>query len=124
MNMNTLWLPKRLRRHFRTELRAARTATAAGNWPVAFAHLERAHVLAQRWAWPHTQVHMLMLGHGLRTRNARETLGQLPRIVFGFLGSLVGKTPTGNTGGANVPAEQPMTIPPDLQALLKAADGW
>lgn len=66
----------------------------------------------------HTQVHLLMLWHGLRTRNGREILGQLPRIVFGFLGSLVGRVPTGNTGGANVKAEQLMPIPTDLQALL------
>lgn len=64
------------------------------------------------------QVYLLMLRHGLRTRNLREILGQLPRIVFGFLGSLVGRVPTGNTGGANVKAEQPMPIPADLQRLL------
>ncbi|GAB3242793.1 hypothetical protein GCM10027346_39160 [Hymenobacter seoulensis] len=59
-----------------------------------------------------------MLLHGLRTRNLREIIGQLPRIVFGFLGSLVGQVPTGNTGGANVKAEQPMPVPADLQHLL------
>jgi hypothetical protein len=63
-----------------------------------------------------------MLGHGLRTRNLREIMGQLPRIVLGFLGSFVGRVPVGNTGGANVPAEQPMPIPPDLQALLTTAN--
>ena len=116
--MNTLLLPPRLRPYYAAELRAARAAAARRDWTGAFAHLERAHVLGQRWAWPHTQVHLLMLGHGWRTRNAREILGQVPRVVFGFLGSLVGRVPTGNTGGANVPAEQPMAIPADLQALL------
>ena len=59
-----------------------------------------------------------MLRHGLRYGETREIVGQLPRIVFGFLGSLIGRVPIGNTGGANVPAEQPMPIPADLQALL------
>ena len=62
-----------------------------------------------------------LLRHGLRTRNLREIAGQLPRIVFGFLGSLIGRVPTGNTGGANVPAEQPMPIPAELQAILNSA---
>ncbi|RTQ45103.1 DUF3703 domain-containing protein [Hymenobacter gummosus] len=119
--MNTLLLPARLRLPYRAELRAARAATARRDWRVAFAHLERAHVLGQRWAWPHTQVHLLMLAHGWRTRNARELVGQLPRVVFGFLGSLVGRVPTGNTGGTNMPAEQKMAIPADLQALLDGA---
>ncbi|MDF7815532.1 DUF3703 domain-containing protein [Hymenobacter mucosus] len=119
--MNTLLLPARLRLHYRAELHAARAATARRHWPEAFAHLERAHVLGQRWAWPHTQVHLLMLAHGWRTRNLRELAGQVPRIVFGFLLSLVGRVPTGNTGGANVPAEQKMPVPADLQALLNDA---
>jgi hypothetical protein len=32
--------------------------------------------------------------------------------------SLIGRVPTGNTGGANVSPEQPMPIPADLQRLL------
>lgn len=118
--MNPLLLPARLRPYYRAELHAARVATVRRDWAGAFLHLERAHVLGQRWAWPHTQVHLLMLAHGLRTGSAREVLGQVPRVVFGFLGSVVGRAPTGNTGGANVPAEQPMPIPADLRALLDA----
>ena len=59
-----------------------------------------------------------MLQHRLRTRNIREILGQLPRIMFGFLGSLVGQVPTGNTGRADVKAEHTMPITADLAALL------
>lgn len=116
--MNTLFLPSRLRPHYQAEMEAARAAYTRQDPAAAFHHLERAHILGQRWAWPHTQVHLLMLRHGIRTGNGREILGQLPRILFGFLGSLVGKVPTGNTGGANVKAEQPMPIPADLQQVL------
>ena len=116
--MQTLTLPSSLRLYFQQELQAARAAYARQDAVGAFHHLERAHVLGQRWALSHTHVHLLMLGHGLWTRNLREILGQVPRIVFGFLGSLVGRVPTGNTGGANVKAEQPMPIPADLQQLL------
>ncbi|GAB2452668.1 hypothetical protein GCM10011375_39720 [Hymenobacter qilianensis] len=117
--MQTLFLPSRLHPYFHQELLAARAAYARRDAADAFHHLERAHVLGQRWAVSHTHVHLLMLAHGLRTLNPREILGQLPRIVFGFLGSMVGQVPTGNTGGANVKAEQPMPIPEDLQQLLR-----
>jgi hypothetical protein len=120
--MTSLFLPHSLRSFYQAELLAAREAYARHDNASAFKRLERAHILGQRWAFSHTQVHVLMLRHGLRTRNTREILGQLPRIVFGFLGSLLGRVPVGNTGGANVPAERPMTIPPDLQALLAAAN--
>lgn len=113
-----LHLPAHLRPHFRAELRAARQATARHDLAAAFAHLERAHILGQRWALPHTHTHWLMLRHGWRIRDRHEILGQLPRIVFGFCLSLCGRVPTGNTGGANVPPEQPMPIPADLQRLL------
>ena len=113
-----LRLPARLWPHFEAELQAARRATARRDLPTAFAHLERAHILGQRWALPHTHTHLLMLRHGLRTRDGREILGQVPRIVFGFIMSFFGRVPTGNTGGANVPAEQSRPVPADLQAIL------
>ena len=113
-----LRLPARLRPHFEAELQAARLATARHDLPTAFAHLERAHILGQRWALPHTHTHLLMLRHGWRIRDRREILGQVPRIVFGFVMSFFGRVPTGNTGGANVSPEQPLPIPADLQAIL------
>lgn len=116
--VSALLLPSRLHQPYHAELQAARAAYARQDSLSAFHHLEKAHILGQRWAVSHTHVHLLMLLHGLRTRNLREILGQLPRIVFGFLGSLVGRVPIGNTGGANVKAEQPMPMPADLQRLL------
>lgn len=113
-----LCLPVRLRPHFQAELQAARLATDRQDLPAAFAHLERAHILGQRWALPHTHTHLLMLRHGWRTGDRREILGQVPRIVFGFFMSFFGRVPTGNTGGANVSPEQPMPIPADLQTIL------
>ncbi len=115
-----LRLPARLRPYFEAELQAARLATARRDLPAAFAHLERAHILGQRWALSHTHTHLLMLRHGWSTGDRREILGQVPRIVFGFLMSFFGRVPTGNTGGANVSPEQPMPVPADLKAILAA----
>lgn len=117
--MATLFLPAVLRPPYQAELLAARAAYLHQDPTTAFYHLERAHILGQRWAFSHTQVHLLMLRHGLRTGSLREVLGQIPRVILGFLGSLVGRVPIGNTGGANVPAEQPMPIPKDLEKWLR-----
>jgi hypothetical protein len=113
-----LRLPTRLRLHYYAELQAALAATARQDLPTAFAHLERAHILGQRWALPHTHTHLLMLRQALRTRDLREILGQLVRIIGGFPLSLFGRVPIGNTGGANVPPEQTMPVPADLQSVL------
>ncbi len=113
-----LRVPARLRPHYLAELRAATAAQQQQDPARARHHLERAHVLGQRWALSHTHVHGRLLAWGLRNGSFREVAGQLPRLVFGFVGSLIGRVPVGNTGGADVPAEQPMPIAPDLQALL------
>ena len=114
----TLLLPAHLRPHYHAELRATRAAYAHQNLTSAFHHLERAHILGQYSAVAHSHVHVLMLRHGLRTGSGREIRGQVLRIIFGFLMSLLGRVPVGNTGGTNVPAEQPMPIPVDLRHLL------
>lgn len=84
-------------------------------------HLERAHVLSQPMVGPHVRTHVAMLRFGLQRRDAREILGQLARLVVAAPGTLTGRYPIGNTGGANVSALKPMPIPDDLQAVLNSA---
>ena len=59
-----------------------------------------------------------MLKFGLRTKDMREIIGQLPRLVFGGVKSFVGTVPIGNTGGADVPPLRPMAVPNDLLVIL------
>ena len=100
------------------EYRAAERATSAGQIDQAWHHLERAHVVAQtQWA-PHLQSHWKMLLLAIRTRDGRETCGQLVRLPLAPLGNLTGRLPIGNTGRSNVSAFARMNIPPDLSALL------
>jgi hypothetical protein len=55
----------------------------------------------------------------LRRRDVHEVLGQVFRLLVAAPGSLTGRYPVGNTGGANVSAFEPMPIPDDLQMYLK-----
>lgn len=104
------------------ELRCAVVTERAGDLPTAWRHLERAHILSQAFAWPHTRVHMRMLAFGWRRRDLREVLGQIARIIGGGPASLLGRAPRGNTGGARVGIMTPMAIPDDLAAMLDTAN--
>jgi hypothetical protein len=108
---------------FRAELDLARDQESRGHRPQAWRHLERAHILSQPFAWPHVRVHGRMFAFAWRGRWWREILGQLPRLVLAGPGSLLGRAPLGNTGGADVGIFTPMQIPDDLQAILASTLG-
>src|SRR5262245_13874253 len=105
---------------FEGALAAARNEEAAGRGAAAWSQLERAHILSQPYAVPHVRVHGRMFAFAWRAGLWREVLGQLPRLVLAGPGSLLGRAPLGNTGGANVGMFTPMPIPEDLQAILSA----
>lgn len=109
----------RLRAAFGAELAAARDQEISGKHAEAWLHLERAHILSQAYAWPHTVVHARMLAFGWRRRDGREIAGQIVRIAVAGIGSLLGRAPLGNTGGANVGIFTPMPIPEELRELLE-----
>ncbi len=98
----------------------AAAARRERDFPEEWRHLERAHILSQPLAVPHIRTHLDMLGYAVRRRDPRELGGQLLRLVLAGPGSLTGRYPIGNTGGANVSAFRPMPIPDDLRPLLEA----
>ena len=100
------------------ERAAARAAHRRGDYGAEWRHLERAHILSQPKAVLHVRTHFAMLAAGIRRRDRREVLGQLLRLVVAGPGSLTGRYPAGNTGGANVSALAPMPIPDDLLTYL------
>jgi hypothetical protein len=110
------------RRAFGEELSLARSATRGRRWGEAMAHLERAHVIGQRFVVPHVHSHARMLEVELRRRAPLAAWGQLVRIVLGALGSALGRVPTGNTGGSDVNMFLHMPIPDDLKALVEGRE--
>lgn len=103
---------------FNSEIAEAKCLLKSGSLEEAFAHLERAHVLGQRYVVPHIQTHWLMLKIGLRRRSVTEVSGQTARIVLGALGSAIGVVPTGNTGGTNISMFKRLPIDPQLEKVL------
>jgi len=63
-----------------------------------------------------------MLKVGFKLKDPREIWGQIVRISVAGIGSLIGRAPLGNTGGANVPILKPLPIPADLQKIFEAAE--
>ncbi|MEP3890666.1 MAG: DUF3703 domain-containing protein [Hellea sp.] len=99
---------------FETEMTAMKAAHDARDLGLAFHHLERAHILGQRYFKPHIITHWWMLKIGISRRDIKEIFGQILRILAVMPANFFGWIPIGNSGGANVSALKPMPIPDDL----------
>lgn len=111
-------MPKALQPFYQNELTKAAASLKKGHYIISWRHLERAHILGQPYPYQHTAVHWKMFCFGIKMKNIKEVIGQIPRLFFGGVKSFVGHIPVGNTGGANVPPLKPMEIPEDLQAII------
>jgi len=116
-------MPKGLKPFYQKELLDAKEAFAKKYYQQSWRHLERAHILGQPYPAEHTAVHWKMLIFGIKLKNSKEIIGQIPRLLVGGVKSFVGKIPVGNSGGANVPPLQPMEIPGDLQSIINNNTG-
>jgi Protein of unknown function (DUF3703) len=96
------------------ELERLANGDAAQRWQL----LEAAHVVGQTRFGPHLRTHALMLGQAWRTRDGRELIGQLFRLLLVPLGHVFGRLPLGNPGRANISAFQPMPVRADLAQLI------
>jgi len=106
------------------EMESAGAAEASGNLQRAVGHLERAHILGQRYFLFHMHTHLCMLRIALRRRDKGELRGQAIRLLAVIPGYISGWIPKGNTGGANVSALKPMPVPTDLVPLLRGYSVW
>jgi hypothetical protein len=111
-------IPKELKLHFNSELEKYRTENISGNLINAWNHLERAHIIGQKYPYAHTYVHWKMLQFGIKIKSGKEVIGQIPRLIFGGVKSFVGKIPVGNPGGANVPPLKPFPINKEIQDIF------
>lgn len=105
------------------EYRAQEDALRRGDFPLAWHHLERAHILAQTDLVPHIVSHWRMLRLALVQRDWREAAGQLLRLALAPVGNVTGRLPIGNTGRSTVSAFAPMDIPRDLKSIVDRKSG-
>lgn len=108
-----------LKNAYESEMVAAKQSFTDQKYEECFYHLERAHILGQRYYIPHVISHWWMLKVGWNRSDRKETFGQIIRLIASFA-SLFGWVPVGNTGGTNISALSPLPIPDDLKPYLKA----
>ncbi|HAJ48731.1 MAG TPA: hypothetical protein DCL54_19305 [Alphaproteobacteria bacterium] len=109
---------------YKVEMAASREAERRGDGEAAIAHLERAHILGQRYLVAHLATHWRMLDLARARQDGPEIRGQILRLIAAVPGYVFGWVPVGNTGGANVSAVQPMPVPPDLAPYFKGYSVW
>lgn len=118
--MNT-FMPKLLKPYFDEELNLFHNYYSKNEWQDAWFHLERAHVIGQAYPYQHSLVHWKMLLFGVKIKNIKEVIGQIPRLLVGGVKSFVGKIPIGNTGGSNIPPLKSLPIADDIKTILTQA---
>jgi len=112
-------MPDKLKPFFLQELKIADNYFENKDYITSWFHLERAHIIGQPYPYHHTLVHWKMLLFGIKIKDVREIIGQIPRLLVGGVKSFVGEIPIGNTGGANTPPLKSMEIPTDLKLIIE-----
>ena len=114
-------IPDKLKVFFDKEIIEYSKNYASGNLQQAWNHLERAHIIGQKYPFAHSFVHWKMLQFGFKIKSPKEIMGQIPRLIFGGVKSFVGKVPVGNPGGASVPPLKAFPIDEDLKLIFLSA---
>ena len=82
-----------VRSAYQSAMTRAMTALANNELDAAFASLERAHILGQRYLIAHIVTHVWMLRVGICRRDVREIAGQILRLFATLPGYLFGWVP-------------------------------
>jgi hypothetical protein len=86
---------------FYKELALGKTTLKKNDFTISFYHFENAHILGQKNIIRHTTSHIWMFYYGVQSKNIKEILGQIPRIIASIVKTLFW-VPAGNTGGTNI----------------------
>ncbi|KZX02000.1 hypothetical protein JL49_02320 [Pseudoalteromonas luteoviolacea] len=108
---------KKLKAAYEQEMAYAKSLYKHKQFKDCFYHLERAHILGQKFTLPHIISHWWMLKVGIKTKSVSEVIGQGIRILAALIFSRIW-VPYGNTGGTNISAFKSLPISEDLQKYL------
>jgi hypothetical protein len=97
----------------------AREHEQASRIDAAWACLEAAHIIGQRVTRLHALSHCKMFALAWRTRDGRELVGQVTRILAAMIITRIW-VPQGNSGRAHVAAFAQERIPNDLRIVMVA----
>ncbi|MEE9407080.1 MAG: DUF3703 domain-containing protein [Polaribacter sp.] len=103
-----------IKNEFYHQLEFGQIALKEKNYKTSFYHFENAHILGQNHLIRHTISHYWMLVYGIKSKNRKEIIGQIVRIIASLLFTLLW-VPKGNTGGSDVSSIKLMPIRKELQ---------
>lgn len=104
---------------FEAELHRAKTAIAEQEFETAWIALQRAHILGQTNAIPHTIAHWNMLKLAWKQQDFQEVAGQLlPTLLAIPLTLLFGPMRALRGGKTQVDGQGKMSTPEDIQQIL------
>ena len=105
--------------NYEREMAAAKDCFGRGAFEEARHHLERAHILGQRFVVTHLPVHWWLFKLGRATGDRREITAQLWRLFLAIPDSIFKIAPYGNPGTARVPAYRKMPIPEEVEEMMR-----
>lgn len=80
---------------------------------------ELAHILAQPYPWAHTRIHFKMLLWSIKTKDLKEFIGQIPRLLLAYPSSLLRFAPNANPGSTRFGIATDYLWPSELPIELK-----
>lgn len=111
-------MPELLKVYYKNELSLYQQALEQAKIKDAWHHLERAHIIGQRYPYQHTETHGHMLFLGLKSGDFKEVVGQMIRLMLGAPFSIINKIPVGNVGSTRVSMIKSQEIPKDIKNLF------
>lgn len=105
---------QQLKSEFYKQLQLGKKALKSKDYKIVYYHFENAHILGQKHLGRHTLSHYWMFVFGIKTKNSKEIIGQVFRIIASILFTLIW-VPKGNTGGTNISPIKPIPIRKELQ---------
>lgn len=118
MKLNTK-MPQALKPYYTRELSSYRQSLKDNDLKSAWKHLERAHIIGQRYPFQHSETHWKMFLLGCQMLDLKEIFGQLVRLLFGAPLSFINKIPLGNVGSTRTSMIKPQPLPVDIQRIFK-----
>ena len=106
-----------LKTEFYNQLKLGEIALKNKKYKVSFYHFENAHILGQKNIMRHALSHFWMLYFGIKSKNSKEIIGQVPRIMASIVCTLFW-IPVGNTGGSNVSPLKSIPVRKELRKFF------
>lgn len=103
-----------LKIEFYKQLNLGKQLLKEKKYKLSFYHLENAHILGQKNLFRHTLSHYWMFIWGIKSKNGKEIIGQVLRIMASILFTLIW-VPVGNTGGTNISPIKKLSIRKELK---------